>query len=214
VVSDRIAVGSLEEWQQYWSKQLGHAGMMFPNRADVIINNTTILLQKYLVLNLVFFRLSTSSFEVSPVFLLPTRSCSIGQQDADESGNIDVGRRRLPVVLFDMSDVQTTTTCPEGGERQSPATDHGHLAAYDDNDTDGQRRWSTGSGRPAGEHLLRTARKSISMINDYLSSRLPAVGGLMYGRRERSATKRERKATKTLAVVLGKETRQHVLAYV
>jgi hypothetical protein len=65
--------------------------------------------------------------------------------------------------------------------------------------------WRSGvedGAQPIHQQMLRSARKSMSRVNDYLANRLSIVGA-MYGRKDRSATKRERKATKTLAIVLG-----------
>jgi hypothetical protein len=150
-------------------------------------------------------RLSSNSFEMSPVSLLPPKAITY---DKAESGSVhnrnQRSRRHLQGVLFAVANGPTTAAPPV-----SPSEyDDRRPSEADPNDCDDYyRKNSAGFGRPSGEQLLRTARKSISKINVYLSNRLPAVGGLMYGRRDRSATKRERKATKTLAIVLGKYRR-------
>jgi hypothetical protein len=147
------------------------------------------------------YRLSTNSFEMSPVSLLPPKSAAYDDVESGTGSNRNGrGRRQLQCVLFAVTNGPTTvapnSSSPEYDARRPSEAEPNISGDY-------YRKDSTAFGRPSGEYLLRTARKSISKINVYLSSRLPAMGGLMYGRRDRSATKRERKATKTLAIVLG-----------
>lgn len=104
------------------------------------------------------------------------------------SGAAGRGPRRLPSIQ--LADAPPTTVVGPSDEDD---------AAGDSATRSASGRTGSETGlRPPRRDYLKTARLSVTRLNDYLR-RLPSARQ----RKDRNATKRERKATKTLAIVLG-----------